>query len=331
MRAQKSKNDRLLLWGIIAISLIGNVYFAYRAISANRRTAEVNPYEYSVESFKVFDPALLSHSETMQIPLCFEDVYGIAVDDDGYIYVSGDGTILIMDNEGETKSSFKTDKTALSIDVSPDGLIYLGMSGQIDLYSSAGAMISRWDAPDEESLFTSVKVAGEFVYAADAGKRIVRKFDANWNEVLEIAKKDESKDIPGCIIPGRFFDVDVDSDSFLWVVNPGRHSLENYTPEGDIRTSWGDYSMKIEGFCGCCNPSHISILEDGSFITSEKGIPRVKVYNRHGGLESVVAGPDQFLEGTEGLDIATDSYGRVYILDPMKMAVRIFEKISPGV
>ena len=89
--------------------------------------------------------------------------------------------------------------------------------------------------------------------------------------------------------------------------------------------------MDIEGFCGCCNPSHIAITEGGKFITSEKGIPRVKIYNRLGNLESVVAGPAQFMDGTEGLDIALGSNGAIYILDPMKKAVRIFEKKNPEV
>ena len=62
-----------------------------------------------------------------------------------------------------------------------------------------------------------------------------------------------------------------------------------------------------------------------------KGIPRVKVYNRLGTLESVVAGPGKFLEGTKGLDLARDSNGRIYVLDPMKKAVRIFEKKNPEV
>jgi hypothetical protein len=120
--------------------------------------------------------------------------------------------------------------------------------------------------------------------------------------------------------------VAIDPDGFLWVANTGRHSLENYTEEGDLRSSWGEFSMEIEGFCGCCNPSHFVILDDGSFVTSEKGIARVKVYNRLGNVVSVVAGPDQFAEGTVGLDLAKDSSQRIYVLDPQKKAVRIFAK-----
>jgi hypothetical protein len=84
--------------------------------------------------------------------------------------------------------------------------------------------------------------------------------------------------------------------------------------------------MEIEGFSGCCNPSHFAILEDGSFVTSEKGLARVKIYNRIRDIVSVVALPDQFIEGTVGLDLAVDSSQKIYVLDPRQKLVRIFEK-----
>jgi len=85
--------------------------------------------------------------------------------------------------------------------------------------------------------------------------------------------------------------------------------------------------MELEGFCGCCNPTHMAIMQDGSFVTSEKGIARVKVYNRIGELTSVVASAEQFDEGTEGLDIAVDSRQHIYVLDPKRKQIRIFTKI----
>jgi hypothetical protein len=84
--------------------------------------------------------------------------------------------------------------------------------------------------------------------------------------------------------------------------------------------------MNVEGFAGCCNPSHFIILEDGSFVTAEKGIARIKVYNILGKLESIVAEPDLFIEGTVDLDLAVDSKQRIFTLDHKKKAVRIFSK-----
>ena len=333
MKAPERKNSRLLIWVIIVVSVIGNIYFGYRAISENTRTVlkNENPFEYDIESYKIIDPELLHYTETNLIPICFQEVSGIALGIDGTIIVTGDGSVLIIKPDGEALSTISTHETANCVHVDKNGDIYLGMNDHIEIYDNNGARKARWESLGEKAFITSITSSEDFVFAADAGNRIVLKYDKGGNVLLKIAGKDESRDIPGCIVPSRFFDVSIDPDGFLWVVNPGRHSIENYTFDGDLRTSWGTYSMDIGGFCGCCNPSHMTILDDGKYVTSEKGIPRVKVYNRLGTLESVVAGPDQFIEGTVGLDLAQDSSGTIYVLDPMKKAVRIFKKKNPGV
>ncbi|MFC1538511.1 hypothetical protein ACFL6H_03730 [Candidatus Latescibacterota bacterium] len=331
MKTSSKGKSRILIWMIIVVSVIGNIYFGYRAISENTRTVSENPFEYNIESYKTIDPELLHFTETNLIPICFQEVSGIALGIEDNIIVTGDQSLLIMRPDGQALSTISTSETANCIHVSANGDIYLGMNDHIEIYDSDGARKAQWESLGENALITSIVSSEDFVFAADAGNKIVIKYDTRGNKLLEIAGKDESRDIPGCVIPSRFFDVSIDPDGFLWVVNPGRHSIENYTFDGDLRTSWGEYSMDIEGFCGCCNPSHITILNDGKFITSEKGIPRVKVYNRLGLLESVVAGPGEFIEGTVGLDLATDSKGTIYVLDPMKKAVRIFEKKNPGV
>jgi hypothetical protein len=83
--------------------------------------------------------------------------------------------------------------------------------------------------------------------------------------------------------------------------------------------------MAMEGFCGCCNPSNFAMLNDSLFVTSEKGIERVKIYNADGSFHSIVATPDLFEEGTKGLDLAVDKQNRILVLDPVKLVVRVFE------
>ena len=87
---------------------------------------------------------------------------------------------------------------------------------------------------------------------------------------------------------------------------------------------WGTASLAASGFGGCCNPSHIALLPDGSLVTSEKGLPRVKVYDADGTFRAVVAGPESFRPGTVGLDLAVDDEGRVLVLDPSREELRIF-------
>ena len=83
--------------------------------------------------------------------------------------------------------------------------------------------------------------------------------------------------------------------------------------------------MKIEGFSGCCNPAHFAILDDNSFITSEKGMPRIKIYDQHGQFTGIVAPPAAF-NGTLAPDIAVDKQNRLIALDFERQQVRIFER-----
>ena len=83
------------------------------------------------------------------------------------------------------------------------------------------------------------------------------------------------------------------------------------------------------------------MLPDGKFVTCEKGLPRIKVYNADGSFDSVVAGPKSFVENARscalggmadcrsgGMDIAVDSKGRVIVMDPVGKTVRIFKQIE---
>ncbi|MBN1290627.1 MAG: NHL repeat-containing protein [Candidatus Latescibacteria bacterium] len=327
----EKKNDLVLLWLIIGVSVIGTIYFVWSAVSENTRSVQENPYKYNIDFFKEIDPALLIYAEVNTIPLRFHTVSGIAVDAKDNLYVTGDESVSIFTSEGNVQSTFPTDQTALCLDVDVNGDLYLGMKNHIEIFNSNGIKKAQWEDLGVKAYITSIAITDEYVFAADAGNRIVLKYDKNGKFIQKIGEKDESRDIPGFIVPSPYFDVSVDPDGFLWIVNPGRHTLENYTPEGDLRSSWGEFSMTIEGFCGCCNPTHITIMDSGNFVTSEKGIARIKVFNRLGNLEAVVAGPDRFNEETAGLDLASDSNGRIYILDPMRKAVRIFEKNDPGV
>jgi sugar lactone lactonase YvrE len=318
--------DRILSGVIIIVSLAGILYFGIKAVYENSQRSQDNPFEYDIENFKKSGADLIEYSEVQQIATNMQNVYGIAVGADDKIYVSGDTQVQIFNRTGELQSTFNTTFPVhcLSLDENDD--LYLGMNDHLEVYDNKGGKKAHWESLGEEAIITSIAVSRDYVFVADAGNHIVWKFDKSGKKEKRIGDKNEAKDIPGYVIPSPFFDVAIDPDGFLWVANTGRHSLENYTLDGDLRTAWGEFSMEIEGFCGCCNPSHFVILEDGSFVTSEKGIARVKVYNRLGNLDSVVAGPDQFQEGTKGLDLAWDSSQRIYVLDPPRKAVRIFTK-----
>jgi hypothetical protein len=104
------------------------------------------------------------------------------------------------------------------------------------------------------------------------------------------------------------------------------HTLENYTSDGDLRGFWESISMTIEGFSGCCNPARIAVLPGGQFVTSEKGIVRVKIHDQSGKFAGVVAAPDKFDEDGHAPDISVSDDGIIYALDFDRNVIRIFEK-----
>jgi hypothetical protein len=323
----EQKNDRLLTRFILIIAIIGALYFGYQVIFDADHTGEENPFEYNIEYFKKSDSTLPHYAETGQIELANNEWRGITLDAYDHIYLTGAGK-LIKFSDYNTSEEFNINGTGHCIAIDPGGYYYIGMGDYVAVYDSSGNIISRINLPGSRPLTTSLTFGAEYLYVADAGGHIVWKMDKKGNAVQRIGEKDSERDIPGFIIPSPFFDVAIDPDNFLWVANPGRHSLENYTADGGLRSSWGHYAMEIAGFCGCCNPTHFAILTDGSFVTSEKGIPRVKIYNRIGELTAIVASAALFDEGTEGLDIAIDSKQQIYILDPKRKQIRIFTKTN---
>ena len=268
---------------------------------------------------------MAAYSETGQVKPSLEEIHGLATDASGRIYVSGKDGVEIFNSSGKAENKFKIDGTAQSIAVSKNGNIFLGLQEHIEIWNSAGKQLSRWTSFGPDAVITSIANKEGDVFIADAGQKVVYHCDLKGNILNKIGLKDPATGVPGFIIPSPYFDLGISIDGYLWVVNPGRHSFEKYNYDGTLLTSWGKASMAMEGFCGCCNPSNFAFLNDSLLVTSEKGIERIKVYNTIGTFISIVATPDQFEEGTTGLDLAVDNQNRILLLDPLKKLVRIFE------
>jgi hypothetical protein len=173
---------------------------------------------------------------------------------------------------------------------------------------------------------------------------VVLRYNTAGTLLGHIGEKDPDKNIPGFVIPNPHFDLAVSREGLLRVANPGRNRIETYTLDGDLEFSWGARSVDIKGFCGCCNPVSFAILPDGGFVTAEKGLVRVKVFNSDGAFVGVVAGPAQLGKSEKlmrvcntpeecrggGLDVAAGADGRVYVLDVTENVIRVFQKKEAG-
>jgi hypothetical protein len=200
------------------------------------------------------------------------------------------------------------------------------MGDHIEVYAGTGRQLKRWDSFGEDAFITSVAVSGNDIYIADAGEKTVYHCNGSGALLKRIGEKDPARNIPGFLVPSPYFDLGPGIRGELWIVNPGRHRLCQFDRDGNLVASWGESSLTLEGFCGCCNPSNFAMMSDGSFVTAEKGIERIKIYRPDGSFACLVAGPDSFMEGTRGIDLAVDSRDRIIVLDPGRNQVRIFVK-----
>ena len=298
-----------------------------------------NPFAYDVERLRKTDPKLIHYEQVGQFPSPNPDPRRIAIGPEDRVYIAAANYVSVLDREGKRVSDIDLGTAARCVAVAGDGTIYAGVRDHVEVFDPKGKRLATWESPGKRTWLTGLAVGENDVFAADAGNRVVLRYDKSGKLAGRIGKRNKERNVPGLIMPSPYLDVKLGRDGLLRVNNTGRHHVEAYTPSGDLEFSWGKPSSSIEGFCGCCNPVGLALLPDGRYVTCEKGIPRVKVYSAEGVFESVVAGAESFVEnakatfvkGTEdcrlgGLDAAVDSQQRIYILDLVANDVRVMKR-----
>lgn len=270
------------------------------------------------------DPKLVTWQEFKRIGLTLPKPRALAMAQNGHLYVGGKGEIDVYEApDGTMLSTFMVKGWPTCLAIGPEDYLYVGFEDHIEIYNLQGEYGGAWPSLGDKAYITSICVGKDTLWAGDAGNRVLVKYDLSGHVLALVGKKDASKRAPGIIAPSPHLDVALAKDG-VWAVNPGRHEFELYAPDGAIKKIWGKESFAIDGFSGCCNPTDFAILPDGRFVTSEKGIPRVKVYSADGKFEGVVAGFESFEQDVVGLDLACDKMGRVYVLDPASDTARIY-------
>jgi hypothetical protein len=329
---------------VIAAVVVGTISVLRLDTTGESGSGLSADYDYDLSKLAAIDPNLILYEESRPpLRTGFRQSRAIALDSSGRIYVAGDRAIGIFSPAGKPEKLIDLSGEPRCLTIADDGKIYLGVGDHVEVLTAEGQPAASWGPLGEEAVLTSIAKHGDDVFVADAGHRIVLHYDAAGTLVGHVGEKDPDKNIPGFVIPSPHFDLAVSRDGLLRVANPGRNRIETYTPEGDLEFSWGERSVKIKGFCGCCNPVSFAILPDGGFVTAEKGLDRVKLYNSDGGFMGVVAGPAQL--GKEGqikvcntpeecrgggFDVAVAPDGRIYVLDVTGNMIRVFQRKVAG-
>lgn len=310
-----------------------------RAAARAAAPLEENPWRYDVDRLRRVDPALVHFERVASFEVGRPSPRRLALGDGGRIAVAVGRSVLLFSTTGAQLAEWSLDGPARAVCLASDGRLFVGLRDRVEVLDAKGRRTAHWAAFPGRPFVTGLALGEGEVFVADAGNRVVYRCDLDGRVRLRIGEKNRDRQVPGLILPSPFLDVEVGADGLLRVNNPGRHKVETYTRDGDLEGSWGRPGVAIDSFCGCCNPVALALLPDGRCVTAEKGLPRVKVYAPDGTLESVVAGPDSFAavasedretESTEsmndGLDVAADGEGRLWVLDLVGATVQAFRR-----
>lgn len=302
-------------------------------------------FEYDLRQLARTDPALLGYTRERVIGAGINGARSMALDRARRLWIAVGEPGVPAELSGAESIGVEAIRTiagATAVACDEDEL-FVSTADTVSVRRD-GSERHRWKL-DGRPYITCLAVSGESVFVADAGNRVVWRFDRAGDRINTIGQRpddptggvDESDTGRGFIVPSPLFDCAVDpSGGLLWVANTGRHRMEAYRFDGRPEGHWGRASMDIRGFCGCCNPCHFAVLPDGRFVTGEKGLPRVKRYGTAGEFECVVAGCEQYgLEGDAltcntpasrlgGPLVAVDGNDRVLTLHPATGELAVF-------
>jgi hypothetical protein len=324
--------------GILAVGSASLAASAGWALGAGAGK-EANAFAYDVDRLRTTDPKLIRYEQVGHFSSPGPDPRRIFIGPKDRVYIAAGNAVSVLATDGTRISDIDLGAPARCVAVAADGTVYAGTRDHVEVFDVKGKRLAAWESPGKRTWFTALAVGENDVFAADAGNRVVLRYDKSGKLAGRIGEKSKERNVPGIIMPSPYLDVKLARDGLLRLNNTGRHRVEAYTPAGDLESSWGKPSGAIEGFCGCCNPIGLAVLPDGRLVTCEKGLPRVKVYSSEGVFDSVVAGPESFPENAKatfvkgaedcrlgGLDAAVDSQQHIYILDLVTSEVRVMKR-----
>jgi hypothetical protein len=206
------------------------------------------------------------------------------------LFISSGDSVFIYDATGNRLSSFPVKQNVRDIALG-EGEIYILYPARIEVYTKEGKSLREWEACSELSDYCSFTLTGNLVFVTDAENKNICKYTQDGNFVQFI------KSPNGFIIPSYSFDIDSYNDT-IYCVNSGRHLIETYSLCGEFIAAFGEQGGEEGSFAGCCNPVYISFTSEGELITSEKGNPRISVFERNGNFCAILFDVNMWDGGT---------------------------------
>ena len=261
------------------------------------------------------------------------DPRGIAVDAECRVYVAGRDGVRVFDSSGTPMRAWSTSGPAAAVAVGASGRCYVGLEQRVEVYDEAGKLVESWGEPGRGDgklqLVTGLQVDEPEVFVADSGNRRVQRFASNGDFIGAIGEGDAARKIAEIRLPSPHLDCALSAAGDLLLSNPGCRRVDRYTRDGEAVEQLGKAGLSAGRFSGCCNPTNVVSVPGPIpvFATAEKGLVRVQVFGARGELLAYL-GPELFSDKADGLDLAADGAGRLYVLDAVAGEVKVFARVQ---
>jgi hypothetical protein len=269
-------NKKIQITLIIALAIVAGIVL-FDSLSTRVDNRPDNPYEYNIDDFKEVDADLITYREVRQINIETGEPRAFSWHQ-GNLYLLTDAQLQVISPDGREVMKTSTEPNPSAITIASDGTILVAYQNYLVALNPEGEEIARSETLGVESQFTSLAVSDNMVFVANGGKKEVVVFDRQLNQTGSFKGESGVSAIHGFILPSLHFHMAINSNDELWVVNPGMHRLQNYAANGRLRGDWGKPAFTLDGFSGCCNPTYFDFISNGNFVTSEKGMVRVKIH-----------------------------------------------------
>jgi DNA-binding beta-propeller fold protein YncE len=242
----------------------------------------------------------------------------VAVGERGMVYLGGDSFVSCFDSNLIKKWLLKTPGKITSLATSGD-TVYASTEENILLIGPDGRIITEWGPYEAHSIITSLTADKNFVAFADAGNK----------RVFILSKAGDVKSMIGqgdrkFIIPSPYFDVALFGKNTIYASNTGNRRIETWTTDGKYIEAFGEPGSAPGAFCGCCNPAHFAVIPQG-FVTSEKGINRIKIVDPAGKFIEFVSNDNKYTPSVP-LDLASRDGKKIYAANPADSKLYIFTR-----
>lgn len=250
-----------------------------------------------------------------------EALRGIALDAQGRLFAAGDSEVKMFDDAGKLAKRWPVHSPPYAVAVSPDGLVWAGQAGLIEVFGQDGRLLRAWRDAPRMGRVTSIGFLKDSVLVGDPAQRCIHRFDYAGKFLNAIGKDNP---LGGLNIPNGAVDFAVDEAGLVHAANPGKHRVERYEPGGRLLGHMGKFTgPDPSGFSGCCNPTNVAAAGPGRLCVTEKAGPRAKIYDVSGNLLAILDSPD-FDRNTKNMDVAVDRRGIVYVADPARLSIVVF-------